>query len=111
MISPSWKISVARGIDPGDMPPTSEWWARLATKKAEPAADEDGGDAGDVGQVGAAVIRIVEDDQVAVFESHGGQGGLDREGHGPEVDGDVRALGQGLAVRVEEGAGVSPCAP
>ena len=34
MIIPSWNISVARGIEPGDMPPTSEWWARLAMKKA-----------------------------------------------------------------------------
>ncbi len=34
MINPSWKISVARGMEPGVIPPTSEWWARLATKKA-----------------------------------------------------------------------------
>ena len=25
MIKPSWKISEARGMDPGDIPPTSEW--------------------------------------------------------------------------------------
>ena len=34
MIRPSWKTSRARGMEPGLMPPTSEWWARLATKKA-----------------------------------------------------------------------------
>ncbi len=32
MRKPSWAISVASaGIDPGAAPPTSAWWARLAT--------------------------------------------------------------------------------
>ena len=87
------------------MPPTSEWWARLATKKLELAAEEDGGDAGDVGQVGPAPVGIVEDDEIALLEGHGPERGLDGQGHGPEVDRDMRALGQRFAVPVEEGAG------
>ena len=55
--------------------------------------------------MGAAPVGVVEDDEVALLEGHGLERGLDRKGHGPEVDGDVRALGQGPAVPVEEGAG------
>ena len=32
MRMPSWNTSVDSGIEPGVMPPTSAWWARLAAK-------------------------------------------------------------------------------
>jgi hypothetical protein len=74
-------------------------------EEAEPAAQEDGRYAGDVRKVGATAVRVVQDGQVARLEGHDPERGLDREGHGPEVDGDVRALGQGLAPAIEKGAG------
>ena len=77
----------------------------IGHEKAEPAAQEDGGDAGDVGQMGPAPVGVVEDDQVALLKGHGPERRLDGEGHGAQVDGDVRALGQRLAGAVEAGAG------
>ncbi len=38
MTRPSWWMEEDRGMDPGDMPPTSAWWARLATRKAGASA-------------------------------------------------------------------------
>ncbi len=78
----------------------------VGDEEGRPAAVEDGRDAGDVGQVRSAVIGIVDQDEVAVLEGQGGQGGLHGQGHGPEMDGDVRALGQRLAALVEDGAGI-----
>ena len=77
----------------------------IGDEESQPAADEDGGDAGDVGQVGAAAVGIVEDDEVALFEGHGFERRPDGQGHGAQVDRDVRALGQGAAVAGEGGAG------
>ena len=67
---------------------------------------EDGGDHGDVGEVGAAEVGVVEDDDVAGLEWGEGHRGGDALGHGAEVDGDMRGLGDEAAVGVEDGAGV-----
>ena len=58
---PSWWISVASaGIEPGAAPPTSAWWARLATQPDEPAVDVARRHEGDVVEVGAAGERVVD---------------------------------------------------
>ncbi len=68
---------------------------------------EDRGDDGDVGEMGAAVVRVV--DGVRVTRPHAGAAPaddlLDAGAHRSQVDGDVRGVGDEVAVRVEERAG------
>ena len=67
---------------------------------------EDGPDERDVGQVGAPLVGIVQDDQISRTEADAPERGLDGEGHGAEVDGDMGGLGDHAAASVEHGAGV-----
>ena len=130
MMMPSLYSSVERGREPGDMPPTSAWWARLAAEEVgvdgevresafsalqaslSPAFSSStwfrktGETRGDVGQVGAAEVGIVEDDDVArlpVVEY--GKGGGDAVGHCAEMGRDVRGLGDEPPGTVKERAG------
>ena len=72
-----------------------------------PGGIEDGGDDGDVGKVGAAVVGVVEGEDVAGAEGvlAAAQYGAHGVAHGAEVDGDVGCVGDEMALGVEEGAG------
>ena len=68
---------------------------------------KDGADDGDVGEVAAAEIGVVEDEEVSFVDvvaevvADGGAG----DGEGADVHGDALALGDELAVAVEDGGG------
>ena len=68
---------------------------------------EDGGDDGDVGEMGAAVVGVVEGEDVAGAEGvlAAAQYGAHGVAHGAEVDGDMGGVGDEMALAVEEGAG------
>ncbi|GKT94385.1 LOW QUALITY PROTEIN: uncharacterised protein [Colletotrichum tofieldiae] len=69
--------------------------------------DEDGGDNCQVREVGAAPLRVVREEDVAGLELAFPETvlRLDRELHGPQVDRDVRGVGDELSGGGEDGAG------
>ncbi len=109
---PSIAMSVApAGIDPGAAPPTSEWWARLATYPSSSSrVGVDGAHDGEVGKVGPAPVGVVDARLLARLEpaevvEHGAHAGR----HRPQVHRDVLRLGDHLAVRTEHrGRAVRP---
>jgi hypothetical protein len=78
--TPSWKISVASGIEPGDMPPMSAWCARFATyaNGRRRAPRKTGATSVTSGQVCPAGERVVHDRDVARPHRHGVEHGAHR---------------------------------
>ena len=109
MTSPSCRSSRdPAGMLPGDIPPTSAWWARRHGVRGEPPVEGDGGDERDVGKVRPAAIGIVDRPDLARHAVPGPHR-RDRLGHRAQVHRDRRRLHHHAPVGVEDGgAAVTP---
>ena len=104
--SSSTRVLLA-GIDPATLRRSrrgARGWPRRT--RCRPWCREDGSDHGDVGEVGAAVVRVVEDVDVAAADARVAlDHHLDRLAHGAQVHRHVRRVGDQAAVGVEDRAG------